>query len=183
MRNLIIIANPSLNSFSFKILQLLEKELNSLGERFEILDLYRCKPKQEFYTHNEDDSIKYFQNKIAKAKNLIFLHPLYWCSVPAILKNFLEQNFREGFAYKYEKEDNYIPLLKEKSMIIIITSNESTKGYEEVGNPYKTFWNEFSLGTGINIKKFIHIGNMRGNRDERDSILKDLGKESINLYK
>jgi putative NADPH-quinone reductase len=182
MKKLIVIANPVLDSFSFKILNQLEKVLTSLDQEYEILDLYRCKPQQEFYTHQEDDSIKYFQSKISEANNLIFVHPLYWCSVPAILKNFLDQNFREGFAYKYGKEEKYIPLLKEKSMIIIITSNESTEGYKEVGNPYKIFWDEFSFGTGIKLEKLIHIGNMRGNSEERDDILKDLGEELKTLF-
>jgi NAD(P)H dehydrogenase (quinone) len=179
MKNLIIIANPNLNSFSFKIFNQLKKVLTSLGQEYEILDLYRCKPQQEFYTHQEDDSVKYFQSKISEANNLIFIHPLYWCSVPAILKNFLDQNFREGFAYKYEKEDKYIPLLKEKSMMIIVTSNESTEGYEEVGNPYKIFWDEFSYGTGIKLERLIHIGNMRGNIKERDDILEDLEQKLL----
>ncbi len=176
MRTLIVIANPSLKSFSFEILQTVKIYLENLNHNVTVLDLYREKPQQQFYTHDNLDLVTYYQNLIYKADELIFIHPIYWCAPPAILKNFLEQNFREGFAYKYDSDNSYKPLLLGKNIRLIITSNESEKVYEGIGLPFKVVWDEFSIGTGMEIKDLIHIGDMKTNHNKRNKILKDITK-------
>ena len=173
MIKLIVIANPNPESFSFKILELLESSLREAKKQYDVLDLYRLKPQQKFYTHRENKSIDIIQNKITKAHEIIFIHPIYWCGPPAILKNFLDVNFRKGFAYRY-KDDVYEPLLTNKSMRLIVTSNESEEIYKEIGNPFLVAWKEFALGTGIELKGMIHIGNMRNNKGNRREILNKL---------
>ena len=180
-KRLIIIANPDLKSFSFKILDVLENTLRNDKVKYDVLDLYRNKHQQEFYTHKKNKSIKYFQELITNSDELIFIHPTYWCGAPAILKNFLDINFNEGFAYRYV-DDIYEPLLNNKSMRLIVTSNESEEVYNELGNPFLVAWKEFALGTGMEFEGVTHIGDMRNNKGNREEILDKLKKKFESEY-
>ncbi len=63
--------------------------------------------------------IQQAQEKIAAAEHLVFFYPLWLGSMPALLKGFLEQVLRPGFAFggkqKWEKK------LKGKSARVVIT--------------------------------------------------------------
>jgi NAD(P)H dehydrogenase (quinone) len=52
---------------------------------------------------NEDPNRKLFQEKIKNSDELIFVFPIWWGNMPAIMKNFFDTNFEAGFAYKFQK--------------------------------------------------------------------------------
>jgi len=107
MKTLIIVANPKEKSFSFAMANKY-KEL-ALQQNYEVdmLDLYREKNQQVFFTYNDANDLPktvekdYFQKKISNADELVFVFPYWWGSMPAILKNFLDWNFSAGFAFEY----------------------------------------------------------------------------------
>jgi len=41
---------------------------------------------------------KKYQDKISWADKIVFIHPMWWYIMPAILKNFIDQVFTSGFA-------------------------------------------------------------------------------------
>ena len=104
---LIIVAHPKEDSFSFAMANTYKENAESKGARVEMLDLYRETHQQPFFTYDDanavsaDDAIKYYQEKITKADEIVFVFPYWWGSFPAILKNFFDWNFSRGFAFEY----------------------------------------------------------------------------------
>lgn len=43
------------------------------------------------------------QAKIQAADEMVFIFPIWWVNMPAILKNFFDTVFTSGFAYRYKK--------------------------------------------------------------------------------
>ncbi|HXP92360.1 MAG TPA: NAD(P)H-dependent oxidoreductase [Candidatus Binatia bacterium] len=61
------------------------------------------------------------QKKIASADHLVIIYPLWLGDVPALLKGFLEQTFRPGFAFTYGGPFGAKKLLKGKTCRLILT--------------------------------------------------------------
>ena len=85
--------------------------------------------------------VKQHQEKVARAEGLIFVAPVYWMGVPAILKGWFERVFAYGFAYTLSREgwngqlEGRVPLLtQEKGLIItptFFTQDEYEKGWQQ----------------------------------------------------
>ncbi|MBV7265488.1 NAD(P)H-dependent oxidoreductase [Erythrobacter ani] len=68
----------------------------------------------------EEDILK-AQEAIAWADHLVIVYPLWLGDVPALLKAFLEQVMRPGFAMEIKANAKWRPLLRGKSARIIVT--------------------------------------------------------------
>ncbi len=127
MKNiLIVVAHPKEDSFSFAMANRY-KEVNK-KESVEMLDLYRDKQQQSFFAYDKSsndieitDSVKYYQDKISKADEIVFIFPYWWGSMPAILKNFFDWNLARGFAFEY-KNSRPVGLLNGKKVKIFTTT-------------------------------------------------------------
>lgn len=64
------------------------------------LDVPLLRSKTEFDHAPPPPAIAAAQADIAWAEHLVFLYPLWLGSMPALLKGFLEQSFRPGFAFE-----------------------------------------------------------------------------------
>lgn len=64
------------------------------------------------------------QKDILWAEHIVFVYPMWWGTVPALLKGFLDRTFLPGFAFKYRKNDPFWDrLLKGRSGRIILTTD------------------------------------------------------------
>lgn len=104
---LIIVAHPKEQSLTMALAAKYQELSEAAGHSVEVLDLYRSEHQQPFYAYEDASNVsptpemKYFQDKIAKADELVFFFPYWWGSTPAILKNFLDWNLSRGFAFTY----------------------------------------------------------------------------------
>jgi NAD(P)H dehydrogenase (quinone) len=48
-----------------------------------------------------DTKTSLMQQKITWADELIFVFPIWWGSMPAVMKNWIDVNFLGGFAFRY----------------------------------------------------------------------------------
>ena len=108
MKNiLIVVAHPKKESFSFAMANTYKNNRENRGDKVEILDLYRDENQQPFFNYEDANalestqSMKYYQEKITNADELVFVFPYWWGSFPAILKNFFDWNLSKNFAFKY----------------------------------------------------------------------------------
>ena len=108
MKNiLIIVAHPKKESFSFAMANTYKENAQKKGDNVELLDLYRDTHQQPFFTYNKantltiDNAMQYYQSKITKADEIVFIFPYWWGSFPAILKNFFDWNLSKDFAFTY----------------------------------------------------------------------------------
>lgn len=128
MEILIIYAHPNRNSLNHAILESVIKGLKETGHNFEVIDLYAEKfnPVLVFdEVHKRRDLWKdpyteKYRKQMEQADILIFIYPIWWYGLPAILKGFIDRVFSSGFAFQYE---GMIPkgLLRKKSAWVIYT--------------------------------------------------------------
>lgn len=85
------------------------------------LDFPILRTKEDFETGVPPDSIREAQGVIRWADHLVMVYPLWLGGMPALLKAFLEQVFRPGFAMAYEAGRMPKKLLTGKSARIVVT--------------------------------------------------------------
>lgn len=125
-------------SFSHKLADAYQDGAAAAGRSIERLDLYASsdqigflKPEsQSEYQANQPIRHKW-QSQIMAADELVFIHPLWWGGPPAILKNFIDQVFMPGFAYRPSRPILHPRvgittrrLLKGKRARVMITCND-----------------------------------------------------------
>jgi len=139
MDYLIIYAHPNPKSFNHAIKETIENKFKEKGISFETRDLYALgfDPvlKADDFIAMEQGSylpdVKKEQEFINKAKRLIIIHPIWWYSMPAILKGYIDRVFSYGFAYILEEDIK--PLLTDKEVIIFNTLGEGKEECESSG--------------------------------------------------
>lgn len=189
MHTLIVTAHPASTGFTHKIAAAYERGVVAKGGTVEILDLYKTPLKQEFFAFENpkepltgNEHREEIQKMIAKADRLVFVHPLWWGGVPAIMKNFLDQNITSGFAYKYVSRKwipqvlNVLPkgLLKGKRATVFITCDAHVWLYMLMLFPFLSVWYFFILFyCGIWRVRFKVYGRMfKKDSNKRASILR-----------
>lgn len=109
--------------------------------------------KEEFDTGEVPPAIREAQALIEWAQHLVLVYPLWLGTMPALLKGFLEQAFRPGFAINPDKP--WGGMLKGRSVRIIVT----------MGMPalfYRWFYRAHSLKSlERNILAFAGLGPIR----------------------
>lgn len=74
-------------------------------------------------TELEEDLIR-AQELIKWADHIVFVYPLWWGSMPALLKGFVDRVFLPGFAFKYRENSSlWDKLLTGKTAHLIITTD------------------------------------------------------------
>lgn len=86
------------------------------------LDFPLLRTKEDFEKGRPPESIRQAQEAIKWADHLVIIYPLWLGSMPALLKAFLEQVLRPGFAFEYQKSGGMArKLLVGKSARIVVT--------------------------------------------------------------
>ena len=90
------------------------------------------------------------QEKVARAEGLIFIAPIYWMGLPAILKGWFERVFAYGFAYTLDRDgwnghlEGRVPLLTQQKGLIItptfFTKEEYEKGWRQAMDTILCDW-------------------------------------------
>ena len=180
MKNiLIIVAHPRKDSFSFAMAEKYKEISLKQNHQVEIIDLYRDENQQAFFTYNNANNItqtkemKYYQDKISKSQEIVFIFPYWWGSMPAILKNFLDWNLSKGFAFEY-KNSRPVGLLKEKNIKVFTTTGAPYFTYMISGanRRLKNMFKEQIINfCGMKLESFNIFGGVDTNSKNTDKIL------------
>lgn len=161
MKTLIVTAHPSSKGFTHEIAEAYKKGRESKGSEVEILDLYKTDIKQDFLRYEEKSDMALpnpardaMQAKITSADHIVFIHPMWWVSPPAIMKNFIDVNFAARFAFKYV-DGKPVGLLTGKTAAVIITCDGPRWLYWLIAMPFRTIWIHAILQyCGMKVKAF-----------------------------
>ena len=164
-KTLIITAHPSSKGFTQGIAKVIAEKRKEDGIEVEILDLYKTELNQDYLRFENikeipaDPNRDIIQKKIADANELIFIHPIWWLSMPAIMKNFVDNNFTPKFAYKYV-QGKRVGLLKGKTARVYVTCDAPFWLYLSLALPYFTVWVAgILMFSGIEVTGFTIIRN------------------------
>lgn len=103
------------------------------------------------------------QQKVARAQGLIFVAPVYWMGLPAILKGWFERVFAYGFAYTLDEQgwkgdlEGRVPLLTQTRGLFItptfFTEEEYDKGWRQAMDTIICDWGLTMAG----VQKAEHV--------------------------
>jgi NAD(P)H dehydrogenase (quinone) len=170
---LIINGHPDKDSYIFALAEAYKKGANLSGalvKEIIIRDLCFNPNLQYGYrkmTELEPDLIE-SQNNIKWAEHLVILFPVWWGSMPAIMKGFIDRVFLPGFAFKMRYNSVWWDkLLTNKSARIISTLDQPAWYYffiyrQPSNNAMKKSLLKF---IGINPVKVTTIGPIRLSKD------------------
>lgn len=153
MKYLIIYAHPNPVSFNHAIKTEIENALKKNTISYAIRDLYDTK----FHPILSANDFGFFkagkvpadiqkeQEFIKNAEHLIFIYPIWWFSMPAVLKGYIDRVFSHGFAYSVDEKGIH-GLLTNKKATIINTTGGLEENYKSAG-----FANALTLTTDTGI--------------------------------
>jgi NAD(P)H dehydrogenase (quinone) len=137
---LLILAHPNPQSYNRAVAKVIEEEFASRGDQVKVKDLYAMNWNpilsqadfQGFHSGTIPADIKQEQADIAWADYVVMVAPVWWYSVPAILKGYIDRVFSVGFAYKYTSTGP-LGLLKGKKGLAVTTSGANVQDAEYGG--------------------------------------------------
>jgi putative NADPH-quinone reductase len=128
MRIMAIIDHPWSGSFNHAVLERAVGTLESGGHEVDVLDLHRAgfdpvlrEEELSVYTRGEfrDPKVREYQQRIERARHLVFVFPVWWEVMPALLKGFFDKVFLPGWAFR---EEDAAPLLGHIEGATVITT-------------------------------------------------------------
>jgi len=187
---LVINGHPTKNSFCNALSDTYASAAVAEGNQLVVLNLYDLDFRINFkngYSKREETEkdILLAQEKIKWADHIVIVHPVWWGSVPALLKGFFDTALLPGFAFKYRKEGPWWDkLLSGKTGHIIYTCDTPIWVYKHFYMaPSVTQVKKRTLQfCGISKVRVTGIGPIRKSKQEfREKWLdkiKDLGQKA-----
>ncbi|UAY70343.1 NAD(P)H-dependent oxidoreductase [Bacillus paralicheniformis] len=110
MQTAVIFAHPNPNSFNGAILNQVIKALEDGKHSYDVIDLYKDRfdpvllfdEKKRRSDMKHDPETAEYRRIVKNADHLIFIYPLWWGGMPAIMKGFIDRVFAAGEAYTYQ---------------------------------------------------------------------------------
>jgi NAD(P)H dehydrogenase (quinone) len=108
MKHLVIVAHPRVDSLTMSLAHTYVAELEALGHQHTLHDLY-CMGFNPILTSAEiaqagtrsgPAEVLQAQQDLEAADAVTVIYPLWWLSMPAILKGYIDRVFARGFAYE-----------------------------------------------------------------------------------
>lgn len=140
MNAVVVYAHPNPLSFNAALATVVEEELEKKGIEVKVKDLYGMDWNpvlseddfQGFHSGKIPEDIKLEQADVKSADLIVVIAPVWWYSVPAILKGYFDRVFSIGFAYEYT-ETGPRGLLTGKKALVITTSGADQNSAEASG--------------------------------------------------
>ncbi|OPX84135.1 MAG: Glutathione-regulated potassium-efflux system ancillary protein KefF [Pelotomaculum sp. PtaB.Bin104] len=140
MKVVLIYAHPDPRSFNAAIAAVVREELEKIGAEIKFKDLYAmhwnpvlsAKDYAGYDNGTTAEDIKAEQTDISWADVIIMICPVWWNSVPAILKGYIDRVFSIGFAYEFTASGPR-GMLNGKKALLITTSGVDKHAAEQSG--------------------------------------------------
>ena len=197
MKNLIVYAHPNSGSLNHFFKQIVLESLQESGEEIAVRDLNEINfnPVLSLDDMNGQrmgtvaDDVKTEQDFITWADRIIFIYPIWWTGMPAIMKGYIDRVFSYGFAYRYDQGVQK-GLLTGKKTIIINSHGKSNAEYEAMGmDKALILTSDTGIFTysGLEIQQHFYFDkadkasadNISDWESQIQTIFKFIGKESV----
>ena len=140
MNYLIIYGHPNPASFNHAIKETLVKTPKDKGKNVRLRDIYamrfdpvlKADDFEMFLQERTPRDIEIEQEHVRWADVLVFVYPVWWAGMPAMIRGYIDRVFIKGFAYDYTPEGP-VGLMKGKKVYIINTMGAPVTAYESSG--------------------------------------------------
>jgi putative NADPH-quinone reductase len=128
---LVILGHPSTESFNGAIFEHYIKGARASGHQIRSLELGKLNFDVVFRNPHDQNAklepdLKRAQKDILWAEHLVFIYPIWWGNIPALLKGFIDRVFLSGFSHRYLSNGGYEKLLSGRSAHLIVTMDGPT---------------------------------------------------------
>ena len=140
---LIVTAHPVENSLSHTLAARIAARLRERGTQVEIADLHAeaftpSMQTPDLALYHGDASalpadILREQQRVERADMLVFVFPVYWWSVPGLLKGWFDRVLTLNWAYKVAEDGKIVGNLRDVPVRLIATAGSDLKGFDKHG--------------------------------------------------
>lgn len=179
----IVLAHPWHGSFNKAIVDTLVSKYKEEGKECQIIDLHKDKfnptyEEKDLANYNkgitDDPIVLKYQEMLKNTSHLIFVFPIWWGTMPAILKGFFDKVMLLNFAFNYE--NGWTPLLGIEKGTVITTSQSPTAMYRTVIE--ETFIPHIMGGIGVSNVSWFNCENVsKSERQHKTDFLVKLVQE------
>lgn len=170
--------DPQGNHFGHALANAYAEDAREAGNQIKRIDVSRLdfpllRSQEEFEHGSPPEAIRGAQDAIRWADHLVIFFPLWLGAMPALLKAFLEQVFRPGFAIAYQEGKIPKKLLKGKSARVVVTMGMPAFFYRWYFHAHGVRGLEQSVlrFSGISPIKETFIGRVEGSSAGREKSL------------
>lgn len=168
MKHLVILAHPREDSFTRQVARTYVEALQAAGHRVVLRDLYAigfnpvasADDIAAMRTDKVAADVQVEMDHVREAQVISFVAPVWWISMPAILKGWIDRVMVSGFAYGYGPDRRVTGLLAGKQGIVFSSSGSTTQEFLDTGKlaAIRTMW---GIGTvefcGIQLLEHVHF--------------------------
>ncbi|BDC58769.1 NAD(P)H dehydrogenase [Bacillus altitudinis] len=188
----IVYAHPWDGSYNHAILTSITEKLETKREPFQVIDLYKdgfnpvftAEELKHFHKGETPYSlVKDYQEKLKQSTELVFIFPVWWWDLPAMLKGFIDKVMLSGFAFIEDQNTGTLKgLLTNIKKTTVISTSTTDKEYieSEAGNAIQSvFINRTLADLGLKNEstKWIHFSRVNLTTDEkRKQFLKEISQ-------
>ncbi|MFK3711526.1 NAD(P)H-dependent oxidoreductase [Leclercia adecarboxylata] len=140
---LIVTAHPVENSLSHTLAARIAARLREQGTQVEMADLHAeaftpsmLRPDLAVY-HGDASAlpadILREQQRVERADMLVFVFPVYWWSVPGLLKGWFDRVLTLNWAYKMAEDGRIVGNLRDVPVRLIATAGTDETGFDKHG--------------------------------------------------
>lgn len=183
MNILVVYAHPSEKSFNAVLKDAITSSASASGHNVEVRDLYQLNfnpvlSMAEFRGTVPAD-VTTEQDFIRQADMLVFVYPLWWAGMPAIMHGYMDRIFSYGFAYKANKDGTTSGLFNDKRIVLVNTIGCSREEYSNNGmfTALETIGNRGIFNfCGTEVERFFHFAGIPGytSEEERNAMANEL---------
>ena len=185
----IIFVHPWHGSFNKAILDTVIKNLEVEKKQYQLIDLIKDnfdpvlrENELKLYSQGKSDDplVNKYQLMLNSTKELIFIFPIWWYDVPAILKGFIDKVMLKGFAYE-ESTTGIRGRLNHIKRTAVITTSESPTWYLKLfaRNPIENNFIKNTLkAIGLKNIKWLNNSETKSGMDrQRSRFLKSIDNQ------
>lgn len=164
MPTLIVTAHPDQDSLTHAGAQLLREQLEAEGVEVEVAHLAQEGFDPRFSANDRSDykggtitgaDVLAEQARLDRATDVVLVFPVFWWSMPALLKGWIDRVFITGWAFELGEDDRVLPKLGHLTAHLLPVS-----GFSEA--PFARHGYEESFSTQIEHGVFDYCGMPRG---------------------
>ena len=185
---LIINGHPKGESFSTYICDTYKKGAEANHAEVTILNVRELTFEAfqtQFRAYDAPRDILNARQHILDSDHIVWVYPIWWYSMPAMLKAFIEQTFMSGFAFKYLESDKMLKwdkYLKGKTASVISTMDSPPWYYKILlRNPGGRSLKASMDFCGIRLKHYLYFGPVvLSSEEQRNRWIKKIEKFGFN---
>ncbi|KAF7597878.1 MAG: NAD(P)H dehydrogenase [Candidatus Dactylopiibacterium carminicum] len=195
MSILIVLSHPKPGSFNHAIAEALRDTLQAAGKSVVLRDL-QAEGFDPVYSADEmlrdavlPPQVQASIDEMMKAEGIIFVHPNYWSTPPAMLKGWLDRVLRPGVCYRFQTGPDgkgYVQsLIVATAGMVVTTANTPDDVDRHVyGDPLQNFWEKCVFGF-FGIRRFQRLSFspvIVSSPEQRSAWLDDARRTALALF-